>query len=339
MSSANGITAPLVECVLEPLLTQLLRLFPSRSDTRFRRLGSSTWRQMSRFHYLTDEEIAASIDKDSAYVRAAALDDMTRFLVMTIPAGSRYSDSEQFSRLLACLRASKLHPKSYRAADSEDIQVFLPFSEATDTASAARVLSSELLKENFEIAPHSLIIHSTSEPFTLPLQAKFAWLNDDLSVKVLRDDIGLDAAIALFLADLSRAAVSPAVLIDRPAPANQFLAASVDKASSQSEVVVEAINHPIVFEESDSDFRAPMVEEVSELETQQELGAQLQLFSVPAIQQPRYEPLPIRRSRRRRPRSDPQAPRAEPQTNKLFPVITTDNISTSNSRKEVAQKD
>lgn len=339
MSSAHGIAAPLAESVLEPLLTQLLRFFPSRGDTLFRRVGSPTWRQMSRFHYLTDEEIAASIEKDSVYVRAAALDDMTRFLVMTIPTDSRYNDKKQFSRLLTCLRALQLNPKTYRAADSEDIQVFLPFSEAIDTAFASRVLSLELVKESFEIAAHSLIIHSTSEPFALPLQAKFAWLNDDLSVKVLRDDIALDAAMALFLADMSRGAVSPAVLIDRPAFSHMSLAESIDESSNQPDVVPEDIDPSVVMEEEEPTSCAPAAEQVPEMEIQQDLGVQLQLSSLPALQQPKDEPVPIRRSRRRRPRSDPQAPRAEPPTNKLFPIITTDNASSSDNRKEASQKD
>ncbi|MFK9743578.1 hypothetical protein ACJELQ_26415, partial [Escherichia coli] len=83
---------------------------------------------MSQFHYLTDEEITASIEKDAVYVRATALDDMTKFLVITVPANSRYIDQEQFARLIACLRALQLSPKVYRAADSDDIQVFLPFT-------------------------------------------------------------------------------------------------------------------------------------------------------------------------------------------------------------------
>ena len=339
MSSAHAIVAPLAESNLEPLLVQLLRLFPNRGDTHFRRVGSPTWRQMSRFHYLTDEEISASIEKDSVYVRAAALDDMTRFLVMTIPTGSRYNDKDQFSRLLTCLRALQLNPKVYRAADSEDIQVFLPFSESTDTAFASRVLSRELVKQSFEIAAHSIIIHSTSEPFALPLQAKFAWLNDDLSVKVLRDDIALDAAMALFLSDMSRGAVSPAVLIDRPAFSHMSLAESIDESSNQPDAVLENIDPPVVMEEEEPTSCAPAAAEVPEMEIPQDLGAQLQLFSLQPLQQSKDEPIPIQRSRRRRPRSDPQAPRAEPPTNKLFPVITADNASSLDNRKEARQRD
>lgn len=338
MSSAHGIGAPLAESVLESPLTQLLRFFPSRGDTLFRRVGSPTWRHMSRFHYLTDEEIAASMEKDSVCVRAVALDDMTRFLVVTVPVGSRYADKEQFARLLACLRALKLNPKVYRAADSDDSQVFLPFSEATDTALASRVLRRELVNESFEIAAHSLIIHSTGDPFALPLQAKFAWLNDDLSVKLRRDEISLDAAMALFLADMSRAAVAPAVLIDRPSSSSVTLEDYRDTSSNQPDSIVEEADPSVALEAKGSVSFELALEDVPLMESPQGPGAQLQLFRLPTVPQPEEQPILIRRTRRR-PRSDPQAPRAEPPTNKLFPVITTDTAGSSDSRKEANQRD
>lgn len=336
MSSAHGNSAPLAESVLEPLLTQLLRFFPRRADTLFRKVGSTTWRQMSRYHYLTDEEIAASIEKDSVYVRAAALDDMTRFLVLTVPTGSRYNEKEQFAGLLACLRALQLNPKAYRAADSEDIQVFLPFSEDTDTAYASKVLSCELASESFEIAAQSLIIHSTGEPFALPLQAKFAWLNDDLSVKVLRDDIALDAAIALFLADMRRASVPPAVLLNRQVSSRVNLEAYIDTSSTQPDSTDEGIETPVTFLPVELASFESTAHKLPPMEIPQGLGAQLQLFHLETLPQLGDRPIPMRRTRRRRPRSDPQAPRAEPPTNKVFPVKTIDN---ADSRKEANQRD
>jgi hypothetical protein len=68
-------------------------------------------------------------------------------------------------------------------------------------------------------------------------------------------------------------------------------------------------------------------------------GTQLQLFPIPPLQQTKEEPVPVKRSRRQRPRSDPRSPRAEPPMNKLFSVITTDIISSSVQGKEVNQKD
>lgn len=339
MSNAPAIGAPLAESVLEPPLTQLLRLFLSRGNSLIRRVGSPTWRQMSQFHYLTDEEITASIEKDAVYVRATALDDMTKFLVITVPANSRYIDREQFARLIASLRALQLSPKVYRAADSEDIQVFLPFTEATNSVAVLRVLSRELTNQSFEIAAHSLVIHSTNEPFALPLQAKFAWLNDDLSVKVSKDDIAVEAAIALFLADMARAAVSPAVLLDRPVNPVIALNACTDSTSQEPVEILEALNAPVVLEDVEPVLCDQVPEDVPETEQTACPGAQLQLFFVPIHQRPTEEPAPVRRSRKRRPRSDPQAPRAEPVANYLFPTITKDNFSSSDQQKEANQRD
>lgn len=339
MSNASGIGAPLAESVLEPPLTQLLRLFPSRGNSLIKRVGSLNWRQMSQFHYLTDEEIAASIEKDAVYVRATTLDDMTKFLVITVPANSRYIDLEQFARLIAFLRALHLNPKVYRAADSEDIQVFLSFTETANTAAVLRVLNRELTNQSFEIAAHSLVVHSTYEPFALPLQSKFAWLNDDLSVKVSKDDIAVDAAIAFFLADMTRAAVSPAVLLDRPVSPVSALNASTDTVSDEPVEFIEAIDSPVVLDDTQPALYDQAPEIVLATEQLKRLGGQLQLFVVPSHQEPKEQPTPVRRSRKRRPRSDPQAPRAEPVTNNLFPTITTDNFSSSDHQKEANQRD
>jgi len=294
---------------------------------------------MSQFHYLTDEEIAASIEKDAVYLRATAPDDMTKFLVLTVPATSRYIDREQFARLIAFLRALQLNPKIYRAADSQDIQVFLPFTEATNTAAVVRVLSRELTNQSFEIAAHSLVIHSIYEPFALPLQAKFAWLNDDLSVKVNKDDIAVDAAIALFIADMGRAAVSPRVLLDRPLSPEITLNSCTDAASPEPVEVIEAIEPPVFLDDIEPVFSDLAAEGILETEQSESPGAQLQLFFVPSHHHQKEEPAPVRRSRKRRPRSDPQAPRAEPVANYLFPTITTDNFSSSDQRKEANQRD
>lgn len=341
MSAAQGIGAPLADCVVEPLLTQLLRLFPSRGNSHIRRIGSTNWRQMSQFHYLTDEEISAAIDANPVYVRAATLDDTTNFLVITVPSDSRYIESHQFARLIKTLRALSVNPKIYKAADSDDIQIYLPFAEKTNTTAIQRVLTRELINQSFEIAAHSLIIHSTDVPFALPLQAGFAWLNDDQSVKVRRDDISLDSAIALFVSDIKRVAVHPAVLLDRPASPTVVVAA----ISSTEEILIAGAEpeHALGLEtnlEEVTELSERAAEEYIEPVFEPVAQTQLSLFSLPTPQKSAEETVPPRR-RRRRPRSDPQAPRAEPgqQIDKLLFDTPTETFSSSNHNKEATEKD
>jgi hypothetical protein len=264
---------------------------------------------MSQFHYLTDEEITASIDKNAVHVRAAALDEATRFLVLTVPADSRYAHPDSFSKLISALTSLSLRPKSYRAADSEDIQIFLPFSEHASTAALHKVLSRELMQSGFEISPQTLVIHSTVEPFAMPLQAKFAWLNDNLTVKLLRDDIALESAIALFLADIARSSVEPSVLLNCLSTPI-FEDTSIESVCSEVEHSANssADKTPAATENDPVSLTKP---QALTAQTANSSGTQLQLFPTAVLQSNIEEPIPIRQ-KRRRPRSDPQAARAEP---------------------------
>lgn len=209
----------------------------------------------------------------------------------------------------------------------------------TNTVAVLRVLVRELTNHSFEITDNNLVVHSPEQPFALPLQTKFAWLNDDLSVKVLRDDIALDAAIALFLADMSRAAVSPAVLLDRPlSPATAPSVPPENTLRDRDEDIALVESLPATEYLNTADQQAP-ADALLEAEPPNIHGTQLQLFSIPPIQQTKEDQVPLRRGRRQRPRSDPRSPRAEPPMNKLFSVITTDSISSSVQGKEVNQKD
>ncbi|MBS1993452.1 MAG: hypothetical protein JSS83_23215 [Cyanobacteria bacterium SZAS LIN-3] len=142
------------------------------------------------------------------------MDTRASFLVIGIPETSRYNDVDQFARLLGALTSSGFKPRTYRASGCEDIQIYLSFSEEADSRLLHRMLSVQLMHQGFELAPHTLIIYSTEEAFPLPLQSGFAWLNDNLTVKLKRDDISLESALALFLADMARSAVAPAVLLE-----------------------------------------------------------------------------------------------------------------------------
>lgn len=366
MSNAHGIGASLAESAQEPLLTQFLRLIPNRGNSSVKRVGSVSWRQMSQFHYLTDEEIDSCIETDSVYIRAVSLEENTSYLVISIPEGSRYLLPEQFARLNSLLESLSLAPKCYREGDSEAVQIYLPFTEKADTDSLHRVVVRELVNQSFEIAAHSLIVHAADEPFALPLQAGFAWLNSNLSVKLLRKDISRDSAIALFISDLQRAAVSPLVLLERPiAPTPLNIQALIEVTIDLDSVELESSNItpcdtvsfnapdvvPLAFEaeevkSKDLEASPETASERFSFEPPQRtadehsiVSTQLHLFAMSAPQPNVEELIPIKR--RRRPRSDPQAPRAEPDysTPKLFTDSHMSELRSPDHQKEVIQRD
>lgn len=185
-----------------------MQLFPLRLSSLLKRAGSDTWRQMSHFHYLSDDEITASVADGGQHLRACMIDDTTNVAVISIPATSIYSDSDQANRLIDMLTHCKLAPKPYRASGSEDIHVYLSFTEKVNSDVVNKLLNNLLDRSGFEIGLTTLIIHPSETALVLPLQKGFAWLNEQLQVKLCRDDITLDSALSLFLSDLSRSAVN-----------------------------------------------------------------------------------------------------------------------------------
>jgi hypothetical protein len=194
------------------LFGQFLKLFPLRINSLVRKVGTAHWSSMSRFHYLSDDEIRASIVNQPTHLRACSFDIKTNFAVLGIPGTSRYNGIEQFRRLTAVLTQSGLKPKTYKSAGSDDLHIYLPFTEEVLCNALARALSRLLMHKGFELSPQTLVVYPSDSPLVLPLQAGFAWLNEDLQVKVSRGDISIESALALFLADLSRSAVSLEVL-------------------------------------------------------------------------------------------------------------------------------
>ncbi|PZM78820.1 MAG: hypothetical protein DKT66_23255 [Candidatus Melainabacteria bacterium] len=164
---------------------------------------------MSHYHYLTDEEINASIANDSKTLRACLLDTHSNHLVLTIPENSPFLETDTVALIVQLLSSAGMKPKLYGVSESQSVQIFLSFSEPVKTAEMTASISSYLRASGFTPGENNLIVHSTELPWPLPLQPGFSWLNDRLETRLSRDSISIPAATAMFLHDLDSAAVSP----------------------------------------------------------------------------------------------------------------------------------
>ncbi len=186
-------------------------MFPQRFGSSIRGIRSTNWRDMSKFHYLSDEEIECAVSAGAESLRACLLDSTTHYLVLTIPESSCYRSVQLLTELLGKLTLLKLIPRFYKAAGCDDIQLFLSFSEPVKTEEMSKSLGEYLEECGFHQALGQLTIH-TGETFSIPLQPGFYWLNHSFEPKLNRDEISLSAAIAFFLRDLETAAVCPAAV-------------------------------------------------------------------------------------------------------------------------------
>lgn len=191
----------------------LLRLFSDRSASAVRRLNGGGWRQVSRFHHVSDEEVFEALEDKAINLRAVSLNELTSCLVVEIPADSRFYAADQFALLLELLRSVSLEPRVYKAAGSDAIHLYLMLTERVRLGDACTALSKLFDRSGLQLNDGDLNIFGPDQLVTLPLQAGFAWLADDLQIKVLRDEIPMESAIALFTSDLSKAASPPEALM------------------------------------------------------------------------------------------------------------------------------
>jgi hypothetical protein len=79
--------------------------------------------------------------------------------------------------------------------------LYLPFDEWVESDEVNRTLKSWLKSLEYEITSGQLEIFPSGNGLRLPLQKGFAWLNQDGSIKVRREEIREDEALASFLQD------------------------------------------------------------------------------------------------------------------------------------------
>ncbi len=337
-------------------------LFPLRFDTAFRKVGSDAWRAMSKFYYLSDDEILDCLSAQSQTIRACHLDAKTSFLVITIPSDSIYRCADRFRELVGCLTRIGLVPNVYKAAASDDVQIYLSFNEMAQTANLAQALARHVSGNGFDL--NALVNHSTETLFALPLQRGFCWLNKDLSVKLNRDDIALPAAMAMFLRDLETTAVNPSILLDinaeesAPEPlVTEVSDAEIEESSvagstctdlfaeatyRQDEAIAPSDSESGSVESSDPEtgldktLGQEVIFPLAEVVGRSQQGTQLMLFpdapSPPVSEVPKAKP---KRGRKARSSLPDEADQGAFSQNKVFSIKSTANLTVLSSQKEV----
>ena len=202
--SVQGFLPPDSEEVQSMRMEQYLSLFPVRTGSLYKRSESTSWRPMSQFHSLTDEEIEDSLDNKPAFIRACPMGNKSRFVVLGVPADSIYSNPKRISIIVDLLRNVGLMPVLYGSASCDEIQIYLFFNKETRTKQIIGALNGLLTKCGISIEPEKLVIYDEDVPLALPLQKGFSWLNDSLQPKVCREQISFEAALAMFCADMAK---------------------------------------------------------------------------------------------------------------------------------------
>jgi len=193
---------------------QFLSLFSARGDSMIRNAESGSWRRMSQFHLLTDDEIMAALSDGSSVIRAVSFDRTTRYAAIELPDHSPYLEISAFRNLIELLGGLGLKPRVYMASGSRDVQLFLFFSQPYKCAIVQEALAKVLSWNGFSLRADKLVVYPSDVALPLPLQRGFVWLNEDLQPIVSRNEIALDSALALFCSEASRYATEFEAVID-----------------------------------------------------------------------------------------------------------------------------
>jgi len=125
----------------------------------------------------------------------------TMFAVLDIDIQSKYRNETELKKLQAILAAVGLYGILYRSSESGGWHLYLPLDEWEDSEEIETTLKTWLKCLGYEIAGGQLEVFPSGNGLRLPLQKGFAWLNPDGSIKVRREEITEDEALASFVQD------------------------------------------------------------------------------------------------------------------------------------------
>ncbi|MDQ5967648.1 MAG: hypothetical protein QG625_3805 [Cyanobacteriota bacterium erpe_2018_sw_39hr_WHONDRS-SW48-000098_B_bin.30] len=194
---------------------------------------------MSQYHYVTDEQILECISTGASFLRACRRDEKSCFAV--ISASSDLTSPVEIAKLLAVLRAAGLKPCVYSPAGLAEIHIYIYFARSVDSEKVNSVLANLLTQGSESFLDKGFRILGVEEQISLPLQSGFAWLNDDLGVRLLRDQICLEAALAMIMSEIAKNSVDPDYFLclfnnETVAPAHDKSLQAVDILPSVTDV-------------------------------------------------------------------------------------------------------
>jgi len=322
------------------LTGRFLALFGQRFGSLVSAPGVPSWRRMSQFHYLSDDEILNCISLEDKKLRACLLDAQSIFSVISVPPDSPYRQPYRLKSLVDCLNNFGLLTRVYRVDASDAVQIYLPFSERIQTDHFSQLLSNNLASQGYVVSPSSLIVHSTKHPVTLPLQQEFCWLNDSFESKLNRADLPKVSAIAVFMRDLQIAAPDPIAVFELLSQEPILFCLSPDIDTSITSASSDELEPTQACAKSQIQMEAPAIEVEAEDSAEPNIfdlqNKQLMLFQPLAAQE--ISALPKGRPKRgKRPRS------ALPDTSesgtlatvKSFPSLVLARLADSEISKEV----
>jgi hypothetical protein len=186
---------------------------------------------MSPLHYLRDDQIIESLQLTSKLVRSVCFDTTASIIALRVVTGSQFHINQRLTGLKQQIRSAGFRPKHYSANGESYLIIFL--SQQISVHEAAVAIANWCSAKGFPLNTDGLSLCLGSEQFPIPLQADFAWLNEEGKEVLKRAEISFDGAVALFLSDLEKTCVTPQEFL-------QLIRSDLNPGAPVSEEIEEA---------------------------------------------------------------------------------------------------
>lgn len=179
---------------------RFLSLYPRRDAFIWKTYDQERWQKA--LGPLLDAQILGVVsDEGRGLFRGCYWSHKTRHAVLDIDAESKYHNAAELQKLQVFLAAVGLYAITYRSSNSGGWHLYLTFNEWAESDEVNQTLKTWLKSLGYEIVSGQLEIFPSGNALRLPLQKGFAWLAQDGSIKVRREEIREDEALASFLQD------------------------------------------------------------------------------------------------------------------------------------------
>ena len=155
---------------------------------------------MSRHGTLDNKTILEAVGLLSDTTWGTRWGQQTRFSILDIDETSQHHNELGLARLrhlLASVGFDSL--QLYQSSDSTGWHMYLSFSTWVNCEEVNKTLKQWLTAEGLKIKQGQLELFPSNNGLRLPLQRGFAWLDDQGAVKVKREELSTDEAIATFV--------------------------------------------------------------------------------------------------------------------------------------------
>ncbi len=218
-----SVAASLVPVVAPDSKALFLKLFSSRCGSYARTAGSATWRKLSQFHQLSDQELLESISKESKAYRALTLEQSESFLILQFQSVGRDEDREIWEKLSAALSTAGISGlKLFQVAEKSTYQAFIYFSKSATIAPLSKGLANHLAQAGVT----NVEVLKPGDNFIMPLQEGYRWMNNAVLPVIARHEMTEDMALNFFIGEVTKTICCPEQLLGQ---FKEFLAAEAKR--------------------------------------------------------------------------------------------------------------